>query len=109
MGSLWCSVAVCVALVWIFLPDFNCEQLEVSHKYWIYACSPMPDLQATSGVCTTSISFEVHIPLRRGKYFCTTNNCCKCDIYCAVFLSRRLDTMECSEASDGAVGPVAIK
>lgn len=62
MGSLWCSVAVCVALVWIFLLDFNCEQLEVSHKYWIYACSPMPDLQATSGVCTTSISLKYISP-----------------------------------------------
>ena len=64
---------------------------------------------AVFGVGTGSITFEVHIPLRRGKYFCTTDNCGKCDIHCTVFLSSRLDTMACSQAPDGAGGLVATK
>ena len=39
----------------------------------------------------------------------TTDNCGKCDIRCTVFLSGRLDTMACSQTSDGAGGLVATK
>ena len=44
VGSFWCSMAVCVALIWIFLLDFDCKQLEISYKCRIYARSTLFDL-----------------------------------------------------------------
>ena len=40
-GVAW---LVCVALIWIFLLDFDCKQLEISYKCRIYARSTLFDL-----------------------------------------------------------------
>lgn len=107
MGSFWHFTAVCVALVWLFLPDFDCLQFAASHQPWLSGCVGLPGLEAATGVHTCAIHFEIYLPMRCGKYLCPCDHCTECDIYRNVFPDGRWDTLARGKASDGTGGFIA--